>query len=250
MHPLKISAISYLNTVPFVYGIQNYPGFSDYEIEFDVPSSCAEKLIHNKTDVGIVPVATIPFIPDAQIITPYCIGALKAVETVVLASRKPLSDIRIVYLDTDSRTSVLLLKVLAKHHWKLNFEFLPLGKKQWAEFENHEAAVLIGDKTFGLKNHFALITDLATQWYQFINLPFVFACWVANKKLPEPVLQQFSNALSFGLKHVDEAVKSVDVSRYPGVNIHRYLTKTISYTLDEEKRQGMRLFLEMSKDIR
>jgi len=249
MNPIKISAISYLNTVPFVYGIQHHMEFRDYILDFDVPSTCAEKLIHNTTDLGIVPVATIPDIPHANIITNYCIGAVNAVKTVVLASQRPLKEIRTLYLDPDSRTSVRLSRILARHYWQMDFEFLPLNGKSPDEFEDHEAAILIGDKTFGLERHFHNITDLAAEWFNFTGLPFVFACWVTNKIIPETILNDFEKALAYGLNHIEQAIAELDPGRYAGVDIHQYLTHTISYTLDEEKKKGMALFFEYSQAL-
>jgi chorismate dehydratase len=244
MNTIKISAISYLNTVPFIWGIQHYKGLSGFSLGYDVPSSCAEKLIHGDTDIGIVPVATIPYIPNAEIVTDFCIGALKAVNTVVLAAHRPLGEIDTIYLDPDSRTSARLSRILARYHWKKDFHFLPLQSHSWSMLKPNEAAVLIGDKTFGLERHFQHITDLATEWYNFTGLPFVFACWVSNKQLPEAWLSDFNKALSYGIHNIGKVVMDMDSSRYSKVDIHHYLTECISYPFDEQKKKGMALFLD------
>jgi len=212
MNPIKISAISYLNTVPFVYGIQHYQGLSGYQLSFDVPSSCAEKRIHGEPDVAIVPVATIPMIPNAEIITGFCIGAEKAVKTVVLASHSPVGEVDTIYLDPDSRTSALLSRVLARYYWKRDFRFLPLEGRSLSSLNQNEAAVLIGDKTFGLENQFRHITDLATEWHQFSGLPFVFACWVSTKPLPSNWPMRFNSALIYGVRSAGAAAPDLVAS--------------------------------------
>ena len=118
MQKLRISAVSYLNSLPFVYGIKNSGFLKNIELSLDVPSVCADKLISGKADIGLVPVAAIPLIKNARIVSDFCIGADGKVQSVLLISRKPLQEIQKVYLDLESRTSVGLAKVLAKEYWK------------------------------------------------------------------------------------------------------------------------------------
>ena len=203
MEILKISAISYLNTVPFVFGLEQSGFLKDFSMEFDVPSSCASKLIYNQTDIGIVPVATIPFIPNSEIITDFCIGAIGPVKTVILVGNQPLEEISTVYLDPESRTSVQLVRILDREYWKTRFTFLPLQEGMiTTELKAGEAAVLIGDKTFGLEKKFRFVYDLSAVWFDFTGLPFVFAVWVANKEIREPLKHQFSRALEYGINHL------------------------------------------------
>ena len=114
-----------------------------------------------------------------EIISDYCIGAVGKVKTVVLFSQVPLNQITKIYLDTHSRTSVNLVKVLAREYWKINPEW-----EQWDETQTNSlpvSAVMIGDKTFAMVQQYRYTYDLAEEWQDFTNLPFVFACWVANK---------------------------------------------------------------------
>jgi chorismate dehydratase len=115
---VKISAVSYLNTLPFLYGIKNHPGLKNFIFEQDIPSMCAKKLITNKVDIALIPVAAIPQVKTPYFISNYCLGAVNKVRTVLLLSEVPLHEIKTVLLDYQSRTSVNLVKVLAKKHWK------------------------------------------------------------------------------------------------------------------------------------
>ncbi|MEA3451967.1 MAG: MqnA/MqnD/SBP family protein, partial [Bacteroidota bacterium] len=118
---VKISAISYLNTFPFLYGIYSDKNFMNkISLSTDYPSLCASKLINNNVDIGLIPIAVLPEIENRQIISDFCIGASGRVQSVMLFSDVPISDIDNLYLDYQSRTSVGLIKILAKNHWKIS----------------------------------------------------------------------------------------------------------------------------------
>lgn len=249
MNTLRISAISYLNTIPFLHGIRNSGDLSDYLLEYDVPSVCAEKLASGKTDIGIVPVAAIPSIPGAQIITDYCIGASGKVRTVLLVAHQPLSAIRKIYLDPDSRTSVQLTRILARKFWKQSFDFLPMKQDKPFDIDPDEALVLIGDKTFRLAQKYPVQLDLSEEWKSFTGLPFVFACWVSNRELGPTLRKNFEKAIEFGITHRPDAIRQlIDDQSYPGVDVQDYLLNTISYELDSDKRKALHLFLNLLKD--
>ncbi len=245
MNKLRISAISYLNTVPFIHGIKNSGFLEDYELSFDVPSTCARKLREGEADIGIVPVAAIPEIPHAQIVTDYCIGATGPVKTVLLVAMEPLDQLHTLLLDPDSRTSVQLVRILAKHFWKKEFHYKTLTPEQWQVLAPGTGAVVIGDKTFGLEGVFPYQYDLAGQWVDYTALPFVFACWVSRIQLPEVEQQKLNRAMRYGLENLDEVIALLNTDLYQGVDLHSYYRKNLSYTLDDEKRAGMEKFLSM-----
>jgi len=242
MQVLRISAVSYLNSLPFVYGIKNSGFLKNSELSLDVPSVCADKLISGKADIGLVPVAAIPLIRNAQIVSDFCIGADGKVQSVLLISRKPLAEIQKVYLDIESRTSVGLVKVLAKEYWKINPEWEPLSAR--IDFDTLEAAVLIGDKTFSLPEGFTYIYDLAAEWKSFTGLPFVFACWVANREISSKQEQELNMALAYGVAHTEQAADmkhGIAITRNELLN---YLRFSVSYNFDESKKIALKLFLE------
>ena len=240
MDKLRISAVSYSNTIPFVYGIERSGFLDNYSLELDVPSVCAQKLIEDKVDIGLIPVAMIPKVITPYVVSDYCIGSNGAVNTVLLVSDKPLERIKKIYLDFESRTSVQLVRVLVKHFWKINVEWKALEKKNPIDFSKLEAVVIIGDKCFDLAKNFKYIYDLSYEWQKFSSLPFVFACWVANKKLPENVKKQFNKAMKFGVDNIEKAIENISSE----IDLFTYLTKNISYTFDKPKKQAMDLFLK------
>ncbi len=243
MEKIKISIVSYANTYPFLLGIEQYMHGDDYEIFKDVPSECATKLISNKVDLGLIPVATIPLIKNAHIISDYCIGANGAVKTVLLMSKVPLKDIRKVYLDSESRTSVNLVKVLAKELWHKQWEYdnLPADYKTNPDVES---MVLIGDKT-QQDLPFPFQYDLSEEWMKLTGKPFVFAAWVANKELPKEFVEKFNQALKKGLDNIPQAIQQYNVGL--DYNLEEYLKNYISYPFDQDKKDALRLFLDYLK---
>src|SRR4051812_36736309 len=124
MDKIKISIVSYLNSKPFVYGIEHSDLLNEIDLQQDIPSVCAQKLIDGKVDIGLIPVAVLPLLKEKYIISDYCIGAVGKVASVMLYSDVPLDRISSVLLDYQSRTSVTLVKVLAKNFWKISPEWI------------------------------------------------------------------------------------------------------------------------------
>ena len=241
---LKISAVSYLNTIPFIHGLKQSELIKTIDLQLDYPSICADKLINGTVDLALVPVAVIPKLKEAYIISDYCIGANGAVDTVCLYSDVPIEEIESIALDYQSRTSVALLKILLKEYWQLNPELKKANVGFEENIKGNHAALVIGDRAFALNTKHAYIYDLSVIWKEMTGLPFVFAAWVANKKLPQDFIISFNKALEKGLSNIDKAL-ALEGDSYPNCeNPEDYLNNKISYNLDIEKQKGMELFLK------
>ena len=245
---LRVSAISYLNSLPFVWCLENSDIIGEITLSYDIPSQCADKLLANETDIGLIPIVEILRMPEHYIVSDLCIGAGETVRTVLLASETPVKNISTVYLDSHSRTSVALCKILSKHYWNIS--------PQWQNFtgdittyprKTSSAAVVIGDKAFGMQAPY--IYDLAVEWRKFCGLPFVFACWVANKPLDEKFLNRFKKAIAKVSVNIETIVEYYKDRAPAGVDLFEYWTKNISYPLTEEKRKGLELFLKYASCI-
>ena len=240
---LKISAVSYLNTIPFIHGLKQSELIKTIDLQLDYPSICADKLINGTVDLALVPVAVIPKLKEAYIISDYCIGANGAVDTVCLYSDVPIEEIESIALDYQSRTSVALLKILLNEYWQLNPEFKKGNVGFEENIKGNHAALVIGDRAFALNTKHAYIYDLSAIWKEMTGLPFVFAAWVANTKLPKDFIVSFNKALEKGLSNIDKAL-ALEGDSYPNCkNPEDYLNNKISYNLDVEKQKGMELFL-------
>ena len=192
---LKISAVSYLNTIPFIHGLKQSELIKTIDLQLDYPSICADKLINGTVDLALVPVAVIPKLKEAYIISDYCIGANGAVDTVCLYSDVPIEEIESIALDYQSRTSVALLRVLLKEYWQYNPELKKANVGFEENIKGNHAALVIGDRAFALNTKHAYIYDLSVIWKEMTGFPFVFAAWVANTKLPQDFIISFNKAL-------------------------------------------------------
>ena len=240
----KLSVVSYLNTIPFIYGLKQYGLDKKLDISFDIPSACAEKLLSKKVDIGLVPIVVLKQLEDAQIISDYCIGANGPADTVCLFSDVSFDAVEGILLDYQSRTSVELLKILLKEHWRISPKLIEANENYETQISGKTAGLIIGDRAFHFQDKFKYAYDLSDIWKQMTGLPFVFACWIANKELDEGFKKEFNNALKFGVENIEESIKSaVDIYSHCK-NPQDYLNNKISYLLDEDKRKGMELFLE------
>jgi len=238
---IKISAVAYTNTKPFIYGIEHSTVLSQIDLSLDIPSDCAARVIDGSVDLGLIPVAAIPFVPNANIITDYCIGSVGAVNSVFIFSSVPADQIRTVKLDRESRTSNNLAKVLLKFHFKQDATFT-------TDLDaDTDAIVLIGDRTFGKKDDYAFVYDMGEEWMKFTGLPFVYAAWVANKSIPEAFVNEFNAALKLGLASRAAVVKKLPVN--PLFDLEDYLMHKLDFDLTDEKRKALNLFLSYIEQL-
>ena len=249
MDKTRISIVSYLNSRPFLYGLKNSLVSKEIKLSLDIPSKIAAKLAFNLADVGLIPVAGLEDLDDYKIISNYCIGSIGKVKTVVLVSDVPLDQVETILMDYQSRSSVLLAKVLAKFYWQKSFNWEnTCNNFQNDSINGNTAGVIIGDRVFDIENKFKYIYDLSEEWFNFTQLPFVFAVWAANKKVPPLFESDFNKALAFGIEQISEIVL-IEKKYYPLVDIAGYFSQNISFELDNKKREGMKKFLQLARKL-
>lgn len=237
-----MGAVSYLNTKPLLYGIKHGYDIKNMELTEGYPAKIAEMLLNDEIDLGLVPVAILPRMKHYHIVTDYCIGAEGPVGSVCLFSEVPLEKIERVLLDYQSRTSVALAKVLIRDYWKIS----PVLEDATPDFRDKikgtTAAIVIGDRAFEQRKISPYIYDLAETWIAFTGLPFVFAAWIANKKLPANFIAEFNTSNGIGVQAIDQVVAELPYSLY---DLTKYFTQNISYNLTDEKREGLKKFLSL-----
>jgi chorismate dehydratase len=243
---IKVSAVSYLNTLPFLYGINNSKVKEELDLSLDIPSDCAKKLLLGEVDLGLVPVAIIPQLKEYHIVSDYCIGAEGKVDSVALYSDVPLDEIEEIYLDYQSKTSVNLVQVLAKEHWKITPKWINAVEGFENKITGKTAGVIIGDRTFNFSKKYKY--DLAEEWKCFTGLPFVFACWISNKPLSTSFINRFNEALKNGVENTTQVVSDYNEENISKKTLENYLTKYISYPLNANKHKAIKLFIEAIKN--
>lgn len=241
---LKIVAVSYLNTVPFIYGIHNVaPDWIRNALTLAVPAACADSLLNKMADIALIPVAEIPNIENGKIITDFCISANGWVDTVALLSNSPMNQIKRVYLDKHSRTSVQLVRILAREHWKIDVEWIE-GLPATGKIQVGEALLAIGDKVFQLEAAYDHKWDLAEEWKQMTSLPFVFAAWVSRTPEGDAAAEELNKALAYGCQHIAESIPH----SFEFEKSYQYLTENIEFDLDSKKRSAIELFWKYLKE--
>ncbi len=238
---IRVGAVSYLNTKPLLYGIKRSALINTIELVEEYPSRIAAMLMNDEIDVGLVPVAIMPGLAEAHIITDYCIGADGEVASVALFSEVPMNQVTKVYLDHQSRTSLNLAHILLKYHWQNGVELIYTENDPRSGIKGTAAAVVIGDRALEQRKISPFTYDLAAAWKAYTGLPFVFAAWISNKKLPDAFINDFNMANAFGLEHLPEVIAE---NPYPVYDLDTYYTKNISFHWTAEKRQGLELFLQ------
>jgi chorismate dehydratase len=260
---LRISAISFLNTAPlmwdFEHGERARELAGQFEISYTVPSLCAGALRDGEADIGIIPAITYQTIPDLVVIPDIAIAALGAVRSILLVSRKPISEVKKVAVDTSSRTSVALLEILFRKGWigrKNAPEFIPQPPELEAMLASCDAALLIGDPALAIDRTRYEVIDLAEVWSARTGKPFVFAFWAVRKEAlvgsdPMQIARTFQQSRDNGLANVNAIAKEwatrIGISE---ANVKRYLTKSISYSLARETMAGLELFFELAAEFK
>jgi chorismate dehydratase len=239
---IKVGVVSYLNTRPLVYGLKLPPIADEIELIEETPARLADLLLNDEIDLGLVPTAVIPQLKDSFIASDYCIGTETEVASVCLFSEVPLNNIKKVYLDHESRSSVALLRWLMQESWGIYPEIIQAKDDSYRkEITGTTAGLVIGDRAFEQRKVSTFIYDLASEWRAITGLPFVFAAWISNKPLPQTFIERFNKANALGLAHIDEIVAAQPFDLF---DLKKYYTLHLSYKLDERKRRGMDLFLQ------
>lgn len=240
MSRINVSAVSYLNTKCFVQGLRRSMIADSINISLDVPSVSASKLIGGEVDFALIPVATIPNLSKYHIYTNHCIGSLDSVSTVCVYSYVPLEELKQIELDPHSRTSNALLEILLKEYLNVNIDLV----KESTEAIEAQGKLIIGDRAILAKEKYPFEFDLARAWNKATGMPFVFACWVANKELPVDFISEFDLALQNGVNNLDEVIEMNDHYNSKFFDVAYYLRNNISYLFDEEMKKSLNYFLE------
>lgn len=240
MSKIKVSAVSYTNTLPFLQGITASEVMNEIELSLDYPSECARKVISGESDMGIIPIAGLRDLSEYHIIGDYCIGSLDYVDSVFIFSQVPIEDIRSLRLDPQSRTSNGLAQILLKRWWNRDdIQIIHEGEA--------DAFVLIGDRTFGKKQEVPYSYDLGHYWKELTGLPFAYAVWASNTKLPDDFVQRFNQSLRDGVLRTTEVIPGLP--HYDNFDYNVYLTENLDYHLTNEKRQAITQYLNWYQDL-
>ncbi|MDP7206159.1 MAG: menaquinone biosynthesis protein, partial [Pirellulaceae bacterium] len=179
MSSLRIGAVSYLNTKPLVYGLEQL--LPSAQLIYDLPSRLADDLAAGQLDVALIPTVEVFQDPSYQVVSDACIACRGPVLSVSLLSRCRREAIRSLALDEGSRTSVALVQILLREQYGVTPSLLPLPIGMEAQDVDADAVLVIGDRAIhAAQDGFVEAWDLGEEWCRWSGLPFVFAMWTAR----------------------------------------------------------------------
>jgi len=252
MKPLRLGAVSYLNTKPLVYGLDTIP--EEFDVRFDVPAKCAELLHAGKVDLGLIP--AIEYLRGAEdywIVPGVAIASEGDVASVAVFSRKPIDQVETIALDLSSRTSVALTGILCRKRWGIAPAFTPTDPDLTAMLERADAALVIGDPAMAIDAAARGLhkIDLGGEWNALTGLPFVYAMWTGRQGVAAPAqcaaLRHAREQGEANLPRIADRVADGDAGQ--AERALRYLRDNLKYGLGEREAAGLRRFHELAVEV-
>jgi chorismate dehydratase len=251
MASVRIGAVGYLNARPLTWALDRRP--DHWQVRYDLPAVCARLLYDGEVDLGLVP--SIEYLRSDQyrFVPGVGIGSRGPVASVALFTRRPLEEIRHIALDTSSRTSVTLIRVLCQHRYRIAPEFVPHGPALTEMVRDYDAGLLIGDPALEADADALGVTkiDLGAEWTAMTGLPFVYAAWTGR-----------AGVISAEHARLLQEAQAEGVASYPaiadeyaqasGASAQRalaYLRDNMRYGLGPEEAKGLQLFLDYAADL-
>ena len=243
----RVAVISYLNTVPLIWGLENGPRRHPFHLDFCLPSEGADRVQSGADDIGLLPVIemarqSLAAFPGSGIA---CDGPVRSI---LLISKVAPAQIRTLAVDRGSRTSVMLARVILSRKFDAHPAITVSEPLLDGMLANNDAALIIGDPALHLDPAALpfLTLDLGQEWKELTGLPMVFAVWCGRPQFVTPAnSQHFLDSLSYGERHISTIVAGEAAQRrLPPDLIHTYLTQHIRFRLGDNEYRGMQTYLD------
>jgi predicted solute-binding protein len=243
---LRVCAVSYLNTVPLVWGMLHGAQRGLFDLLFRVPADCADMVAAGAADIGIIPCVELAG-RDYGTVPGVGIACRGPVRSVLLVCRTGPREIRTLAADVSSRTSVALARIILSRRYGVEPQLAPHAPDVRAMLEQADAAVIIGDPALRLDPASLpfQVHDLGQEWMELTGLPMVFAVWAGpHRRLTAPVVQAFQDSCRFGLERIHEIAAAESQPRgFSAELVRDYLTSNTVFELGPAETRGMELYL-------
>ena len=246
-----MGAVGYLNARPLTWTLGRAP--DRWDVRYDLPSVCARLLYDGEVDLGLVPSIEYLRSDEYRFVPGVGIGSRGPVASVALFTRRPVREIRHIALDTSSRTSVTLIRVLCHHRFQIQPEFVPHGPDLAVMVRDYDAGLLIGDPALEADSRQLGVTkiDLGAEWTAMTGLPFVYAAWTGRTgSIASDVVGLLQDAQAEGVASY-EAV-AAEYGRGDAAATRRalvYLRDNMRYGLGADEAAGLQMFLDYAADL-
>jgi chorismate dehydratase len=271
---IRISIVEYLNTAPLVWGFAEGPQAGRYDLSFTLPSQCAEALRGGAADVAIIPAIEYERIENLVMLPGMAVAAKRAVRSILVVSKKPIELAKRIALDTSSRSSVALVRILAAEHWRIKAEFVDARPNAAEMLDNADAALIIGDPALRIAvkmdqlagkapsgktcchgdvsempvpgHESIFVYDVAHEWQEMTGKPCVLAIWAGRREAITPeVVADFQASKEYGLARIPEIADAASLKlELPAKDLEKYLTDNINFDLDAENIEGLNLYYQ------
>ena len=249
---LRISLVDYLNSAPLGWSFLHGPLKGKFEVIPSSPAECADQLARGEVDVGLIPSIEYQRIPDLRIVPGIAVAASNRVRSVVLVRPKGKTEIRSVALDTSSRTSATLVRILLRHRLGLQPALVPHVPDVDRMLSGCDAALIIGDAALRLPLAEYEVLDLAETWIEWQKRPFVFAFWACRADLEpdQDLVSIFREARNWGLEAREEIARV-----YAGIlhlsqsSLQDYLHLNVDYNLGPAHVDGLTRFYQLAFEM-
>ena len=252
MNPVRVSAVEYLNARPLVEGLDRQTGL--FDLRYDVPARCAAHLRDRSADLALIPSIEYLQNPDYRIVPNLAVASDGEVASVALFTTRPVTSLRSIAVDSNSRTAAMLLRILCAESWEIEPKLVKLRPDLPVMLKRCDAALIIGDAALFLDHEEQGLekVDLGEEWTVLTSLPFVWAAWVGRRgALTAEHGRALEAARAAGERAVDDIVarhcSDDEEQREIG---RRYLRENVSFGLDERARQGLRKFCDYAYEQR
>jgi chorismate dehydratase len=277
MKKLRVSIVDFLNTAPLVWGLTDGPLTGRYDLSFTVPSLCAEALRNGDADLAIIPAIEYQRIPDVVLLPDMAVAAKGEVRSILLLAKKPVQLAKRVALDTSSRSSVALVRLLCQGLWNISPEFVDAAPDASAMLADADAALLIGDPALRVRIQMdalhskqsaapgtgccggdaddlpvpgvdtLFLYDVAQQWREMTGKPCVTAVWAGRREVVTPeVVADFLASRDYGISHIGDIAEGASLKLdLPPNSLESYLRESIDFFLDDENLAGLSLYFDL-----
>lgn len=249
--PVRVGAVSFLNARPLTWALDRQP--DRWQVRYDLPSACARLLHAGEVDLGLIPSVEYLEQPDYRFVPGVGIGSRGPIASVAIFTRREVADIRTLALDTSSKTSVALVKVLCAKRFGIAPVFRPSAPDLGAMLATADAALIIGDPALELDADAEGVRkiDLGQEWTALTGLPFVYAAWTGR---PGAVSEAGVAALQQAQAEGVEATAAI-AAEYAGARTgvrplaEAYLRDNVRYGMGPVEVAGLQLFLDWAAEL-
>ncbi len=253
MSMIRVAAVKYLNSLPLVHGLGERQDL--FTLQYDVPAKCAALLHGGDIDLGLIPSIEYLQRPNYRIVPGIAVGSNGPVASVALFSKRPATAIRSIAVDSSSRTSIALLRILCAQWFDIDPTLVKMRPDLKPMLKRCDAALLIGDRALFIDHETAGLEkiDLGEEWTTMTGMPFVWAFWAGRPGAVGPAhVEALQAARDKGVAARDEIAAGFvapDDDEERLETVRKYLQNNIECTLDERRRASLKKFYETARDL-